>query len=219
MSAIRLASYVSASRAYDWGCYARLDLDVEAARRLLTWRDVYNAAAAACDVWAVRVLDDRVLFYRQGPEEPWCYELDGDWWRMSDDLEDVGDGHILQDDIQTAEVDGNGVHWHAYLNDDIPMETCAISWAQVEEVAAGHDPFEGGERCDFCNSAQGPLECLGGEVYYCRDNPRCVKAAEEFASERGPLPGDALAAVVIDDRSGAELAAADALERVNRPGP
>jgi hypothetical protein len=219
MSAIRLASYVNASQAYDWGCYARLDLDGEAARRLLAWRDVYHVAAGACDVWAVRVVDYRVRFYSQGPEEPWCYKLDADWWRMAEDLEDFGDGHLLNDDIQTAEVDSTGIHWHTYVNDDIPIETCSISWAQLEEVAAGHDPFEGGERCDFCNSALGPLECLAGEVYYCRDNPRCVKAAEEVASERGSLPASTSATVTSQDRSGGELTAPVELERIDGQGP
>jgi hypothetical protein len=204
MSTIRLASYVSASEAYDWGCYARLDLDEEAARRLLTWREVYNLAAAACDVWAVRVQDNRVLFYRQGPEESWCYKLDGDWWRMGDDLEDFDDRYILNDDVQTAEVDSLGIHWHTYANDNIPIETCTINWAQLEEVAAGHDPFEGGERCDFCNSSLGPLECLGGEVHYCRDNPRCARAAQEVASDRASLTDDA--ATIVGD-GGCEAAA------------
>jgi len=169
-------------------------------------------------VWAVHVVDYRVGFYRQGPDEQWCDKLDGDWWRMGDDLQDFGDGHLLNDDVQTAELDSTGIHWHTYVNDDIPIETCTISWAQLEEVAAGHDPFEGGERCDFCHSAHGPLECLAGEVYYCRDNPRCVKAAEEVASERGSLPADAPAADTYQDRCDGGLTAAVALERIDGQG-
>jgi hypothetical protein len=145
MTAIRLAAYVSAAQAYDWGCYARIDLDEEAARRLLAWRQVYDVAAGACDVWAVRVRDDRIRFYSRGPEEPWCYKLDAEWWRMGADPEDFDDRHLVNDDVQTAEVDTLGVHWHTYAN-DIPIEVCTINWAQLEQVAAGHDPFDGGER-------------------------------------------------------------------------
>jgi hypothetical protein len=182
---IRLASYVNAPQAYDFGCYARLNLEEAAARRLLSWLEAYNVAAQSCNAWALRVEDSRVAFYRTGPEEDWSYGLDGDWWRMADDLEEFAERDRVEDEIQTAEVDGTGVHWHTYVNDDIPIETLTISWRDLEEVAAGRDPFYGGPRCDACNSAHGPLECIAGEVYYCVDIPRCAQVAAELAAERG----------------------------------
>ena len=37
-------------------------------------------------------------------------------------------------------MDGGGIHWHTYVG-DIPMETMTLSWAQLEAVGAGRNPF------------------------------------------------------------------------------
>jgi len=84
----------SAPMAYDFCCYARLDLDEGAARRLLAWRDVFYTAVGGCDVFALRMNDASVRLYSDPPDD--LEDIDGDWWRMASELCEFDHDHLLK---------------------------------------------------------------------------------------------------------------------------
>lgn len=137
MTPRRLACYVSAGSHYDWGCYAVVVIDQDAARTLLAMRRAFLAARAACpDVAHVDVWDSRVHYLLGSADDDFEPDDDFDEWTASD----IVFRHPVRTDVDMAVLTETGVFWTATTKGDVPLETPEITWTQLEEVGGGAGP-------------------------------------------------------------------------------
>jgi hypothetical protein len=143
MNPLSLVSYLSAGDAYDWGCYARLDIDPESARTLLLWRSRWEVikVVAGPDLYTLRAWDLRVRFYNSNdPALDWTDDVETEWVAVPADAEDFRERDEVRTDCDAIEVEASGVRWRAYAG-DIPIETAGLTWDELDVIAAGSDPF------------------------------------------------------------------------------
>jgi hypothetical protein len=128
--------------AYDWGCNAQLYLDARLARDVLQQRAALVAAQAVTTGVLLVGLYDYSVDWVEDAAPYDDLDLEYEWELLPADFAAEGhaEKHRLKADVERIELREYGVSWSASVGDD-QVETAEITWAALEAVARGENPF------------------------------------------------------------------------------